>query len=70
VPQDIDRSRLQELQSQGAAVVEVLPREEFENEHLAGAVNLPLQELRPEKVSQLLGADKRRAIVTYCQGND
>jgi rhodanese-related sulfurtransferase len=70
VPQDIDRGRLQELQSQGAAVVEVLPREEFENEHLAGAVNLPLQELRPEKVSQLLGADKQRAIVTYCQGND
>ena len=70
MPQDIERGRLQQLQSQGAAVVEVLPRAEFKDEHLPGAINMPLEDLTPSSAEQALGPDKQRAIILYCQGND
>src|SRR5437588_408358 len=37
MPEDISREQVQRLQADGAALVEVLPREEYEREHLAGA---------------------------------
>ncbi len=70
MPRDIDRHRLQELQANGAAIVEVLPDEEYSNEHVASAISLPLLELRAETAEARLGANKRRPIVTYCQGVD
>jgi phage shock protein E len=70
MPQDIERGRLQELQAHGAAVVEVMPRQEYQTEHLAGAISLPLEELTAESAEAALGPDKQRAIVVYCQGND
>ena len=70
MPQDIERGRLQQLQAQGAAVVEVMPRQEFDTEHLPGAISLPLEELTPESADDVLGLDKQRAIIVYCQGND
>jgi rhodanese-related sulfurtransferase len=69
MPRDIDRHQLQELQSRGAAIVEVLPSEEFQNEHLPGAISLPLGELAAA-AQQRLGADKQRPVVVYCQGVD
>jgi rhodanese-related sulfurtransferase len=70
MPEDVDRSALQRLRAEGAAIVEVLPSSEFESEHLPGAISLPLGELRAESAEQRLGPDKRRAVVVYCQGVD
>jgi rhodanese-related sulfurtransferase len=70
MPQDIQRDRVQQLQPQGAAILEVLPKEEFEHEHLPGAISVPLGELRADSAARLIGADRQRAIVTYCQGSD
>ena len=70
MPQDIDRHRLQELQASGAAIVEVLPDEEFDDEHLSGAISLPLDKLREQTARERLGADTERPIVTYCQSVD
>jgi rhodanese-related sulfurtransferase len=67
MPQEIDRHRLQRLQARGAAILEVLPNEEYLNEHISGAANLPLDDLSPSSVERLIGKDRRRAIVTYCQ---
>lgn len=69
MPRDIDRHQLQELQSRGAAIVEVLPPEEFQDEHLRGAISLPLGKLAAA-AEQRLGNDKQRPIVVYCQGVD
>jgi rhodanese-related sulfurtransferase len=44
-------------------VVEVLPREEFEADHLPGAVSLPLRSLEAEAKAKL---DPGRAVVVYC----
>jgi rhodanese-related sulfurtransferase len=76
MPRDIDRRRLEQLQAHGAALVEVLPHEEFEHEHLPGAINLPLEELCADSAEKLLGRDSRdsrdkgRAIIVYCQATD
>jgi rhodanese-related sulfurtransferase len=54
---------LQELLEEGAQLVEVLPAEEYREEHLPGAVNIPLKQLDADSTAQL---DKTRAVVVYC----
>jgi rhodanese-related sulfurtransferase len=63
MPARINRSRVQELVAEGAQLVEVLPRDKYENEHLPGAVNLPLKELNRETARQL---DRSRPVIVYC----
>jgi rhodanese-related sulfurtransferase len=48
---------------QGAQVVEVLPQAEYEDEHLPGAINLPLKKLNPETASVL---ERDRPVIVYC----
>jgi rhodanese-related sulfurtransferase len=48
---------------EGAHVVEVLPSEEFEADHLPGAISLPLRNLETEAKAKL---DSSRAVVVYC----
>jgi len=44
MPRGIDRKEVQRLVAErNAQVVEVLPRPEYEQEHLPGAINLPLK---------------------------
>ena len=63
MPQAIDRKDIQRLMREGAQVVEVLPREEFEEDHLPGAISLPLRSLETEAQEKL---DPLRPIVVYC----
>ena len=62
MPTDIGRDQLKQLQAQGAAIVEVLPSKEFEDEHLPGAVSLPLKEL-DGRAGEL---DRSRPVIVYC----
>lgn len=55
--------RLRELLDDGAQLVEVLPEAEYAEEHLPGAINIPLKTLDAGSTAQL---DKTRAIVVYC----
>ena len=64
MPQAIDRNLVQELVRERAAqLVEVLPRDEYEEEHLPGAINLPLKELDQATVQQF---DRSRPVIVYC----
>jgi rhodanese-related sulfurtransferase len=63
MPRSAFRDDVRRLVSEGALVVEVLPREEFEWKHIAGAISLPLEELTPETARQL---GRGQPIVTYC----
>jgi rhodanese-related sulfurtransferase len=63
VPESIDRDRVQELVRAGGQVVEVLPNEEFQDEHLPGAINLPLKELNATTAARL---DRSRPVIVYC----
>jgi rhodanese-related sulfurtransferase/CBS domain-containing protein len=59
----IDYQRLRQLLDDGAQLVEVLPAEEYAEEHLPGAINIPLKELDAESAAQL---DKSRPVIVYC----
>lgn len=47
----------------GAHLVEVLPQDEFEDEHLPGAISLPLKALT---AGTSAGLDKSRPVIVYC----
>ncbi len=55
--------RLRELLEAGAQVIEVLPEAEYAEEHLPGAVNIPLKKLNAETTAHL---DRAKAVVAYC----
>lgn len=59
----IDRERVEELVKQGAQLVEVLPAEEFAEDHLPGAVSHPLRQLDEEAPAQI---DRNRPVIVYC----
>ena len=51
------------LPTRGAQLVEVLPASEYAEDHLPGAVNLPLRRLEQQATEVL---DRHRAVVVYC----
>ncbi len=59
---EITREDVRRLLDEGAYLVEVLPADEYEREHIAGAVSIPLARLGRE-ASRL---PRDRAIVVYC----
>jgi rhodanese-related sulfurtransferase len=63
MPTRIDLVQLRELLDGGAQLVEVLPAAEYRDEHLPGAVNLPLKELDATSAARL---DRVRPVVVYC----
>jgi rhodanese-related sulfurtransferase len=63
MPRETDREGVRRLVDQGAQLVEVLPAHEYQEEHLPGAVNLPLRKLE-EQATEVL--DRHRAVVVYC----
>jgi Rhodanese-like domain len=63
MPASIDLAELKRLLDERAQLVEVLPPEEYAEEHLPGAVNIPLKVLDAETTAQL---DRSRDVVVYC----
>ena len=63
MPRNIQRDEVPELLERGAQLVEVLPAEEFAEDHLPGAVNIPLRRIGAETTA---GLDKARPIIVYC----
>jgi rhodanese-related sulfurtransferase len=58
-----ERSEVRALIERGAQVVEVLGPEEFEEDHLPNALNLPLRRVETE-ARRLL--DPARPVLVYC----
>jgi len=64
MPTPIDRDDVQRLlREEHAQLVEVLPADEFEDEHLPGAINIPLKTLDVESTASL---DPQRPVIVYC----
>jgi rhodanese-related sulfurtransferase len=49
--------------AQGAQVVDVLPAREYGEDHLPGAINLPLRRIEAEATRVL---DPSRPVIVYC----
>jgi phage shock protein E len=60
---EIDRERVRRLKEQGAQIVDVLPAGEYGEDHLPGAINLPLRKIEAD-ASRVL--DPSRPVVVYC----
>jgi rhodanese-related sulfurtransferase len=63
MPNEIDREDVQRLVADGAQLVEVLPASEYREDHLPGAINIPLAQI-DARAKQIL--DPGRAVVVYC----
>ena len=61
--QGIGRDRVRRLMEQGAQIVDVLPAREYGEDHLPGAVNLPLRKIEADAARAL---DPSRPVVVYC----
>jgi rhodanese-related sulfurtransferase len=59
----IEVQELRKLIDDGAQVVEVLPKDEFDEEHIRGAVNIPLKELDADTTA---GLRKTDPVIVYC----
>jgi rhodanese-related sulfurtransferase len=65
VPTAVFRDEVRRLVDEegGAQIVDVLPRQEYEEEHLPEAINIPLKELDQETAAHL----RRDApVIVYC----
>jgi rhodanese-related sulfurtransferase len=60
---EIDPEEVLRLAADGAQLVEVLPETEYEEDHLPGAISLPLRRLESEALTVL---DRKRAVIVYC----
>ena len=64
MPTSINRDELQRLlRDEHAQLVEVLPPDEYDDEHLPGAINIPLKKLDSAATSPL---DRERPVIVYC----
>lgn len=62
MPQSVTRAEVQRLLADGGQLVDVLPREEYDDLHIAGAISIPLKELGA-RAAEL---DRARPVITYC----
>lgn len=63
MPRGIERAELRALMANGVQLVEVLPDEEYRDDHLPGARSLPLTRLDADSAAAL---DRTRTVVVYC----
>jgi len=64
VPTTIARDDVVRLVAEGAQLVEVLPRAEYDEEHLPDAVHLPLKSLSVSTAEAVVERD--RPVIVYC----
>jgi rhodanese-related sulfurtransferase len=64
MPTPIGRHEVQRLLcEERAQLLEVLPEAEYEDEHLPGAISIPLKQLDAESVHQL---ERGQPVIAYC----
>ncbi len=64
MPKQAFRYEVSELLDSGAQLVEVLPREEYEEEHIPGAISIPLKAMDRKTTA---GLDREAPVIVYCQ---
>lgn len=67
MPTNIDKEDVQRLLAQGAQLVDALSEDEYAEEHLLGAINIPLKKLNRETTARL---QKDQPVIVYCYDAD
>jgi len=63
MPTEIQRDEVRRMVTSGAQLVEVLPAQEYEAEHLPGAINIPLAQLDRQTTA---GLQRDQPVIVYC----
>jgi rhodanese-related sulfurtransferase len=64
MPTSIDRNEVRRLiAEEDAQLVEVLPATDYDEEHISGALNIPLKELDERGRREL---ERERPVIVYC----
>jgi rhodanese-related sulfurtransferase len=64
MPRSIDHEEVRRLVAEESGqLVEVLRAQEFSEEHIAGAINIPLKELDERGQREL---ERERPVIVYC----
>lgn len=63
-----DRFKEQASKS-GALLLDARSKDAFEAGHIKGAVNLPLTDFNAESLAKIIGPDRGRPILIYCNNN-
>ena len=63
MPTIINREEVQRLLTEGTQLIEVLPVKDYEDEHLPGAINIPLATLDRQTTAMLL---PHYPVIVYC----
>lgn len=64
MPHDLEIDDVRDVVARdGAQLIEVLPSEEYEEEHLERAINIPLKTLDESSVAQL---NRDAPVIVYC----
>jgi rhodanese-related sulfurtransferase len=58
----VSADRVSALVGRGARLLEVLPRREYEEQHLSGAISAPLKDLD----AAVAGFERTTPVVVYC----
>lgn len=60
--QTIDRFEVKRLMQEGVPLLDVLPSELYDQEHITGAVSVPLKTLE----KRVDGWERNRPLIVYC----
>lgn len=60
---EIDRAGVQRLSQHAAQIVDVLPAAEYQEQHLPGAISIPLTRLNATTAAVL---HRDRPVIVYC----
>ena len=63
MPTMIDLDEVQRLIGEGAQLLDVMSRSEYEDSHLPGAIHISIKELDEQSAARL---DRGRPVITYC----
>ncbi len=63
MPKMIELKEVQRLIGEGAQVLDVMSRDEYEESHLPGANHISIKELDEQNTAAL---DRGRPVITYC----
>jgi rhodanese-related sulfurtransferase len=67
MPAQISREDVQRMTAEGAVLIDTLPEGEYAEEHITGAVNIPLKKLDRQTTAHLA---KDAPLIVYCYDRD
>ena len=67
MPTRITREDVQRMTAEGAVLIDTLPENEYAEEHIVGAVNIPQKMLTPQATADLA---KDAPLIVYCYDLD